>query len=350
MIIREGRRTVEIGASAATWIIAELSGNHNGSKDRAIELLRAAKSAGVDAVKLQTYTADTITMDAPHEWFRIAGGPWHGRTLYDLYQGASTPWDWHADLFAEARRLGLWCFSTPFDPTSVGFLEALAAPLYKIASFEVVDIPLIRRIAATRKPVIMSTGMANLAEIDLAVQTLRDGGCPALALLNCVSAYPAEAETMHLSNIPALAARYGCISGLSDHTLGDTAAIASVALGGRIIEKHLCLRRADGGPDAIFSSEPADFAALVRAVRTTEAAIGSSPRFGTGQAEAGSIAFRKSLFFARDLPAGHVLTAADIRCIRPGYGLPPKDLDRVIGRTLSEPVVRGTPLTWPIVH
>jgi len=347
--VPDGPRSLTLGADAPTWIVAELSGNHNGSKARALELVHAAKEAGADAVKLQTYTADTITMDAPQACFRIDGGPWHGRTLHDLYQEASTPWDWHGDLFAAARGLGLCCFSTPFDPTSVDFLETLACPLYKVASFEVVDLPLQRRVAATRKPVIMSTGMASLDEIDTAVRTLRMGGCPALALLNCVSAYPAEPETMHLANIAALSARYGCLAGLSDHTLSATAAIAAVALGARVIEKHLCLRRADGGPDAGFSLEPGEFASLVRAVRTAEAAIGRAPRFGAGQAEAGNVAFRKSLFIARDLPAGQVLSAVDIRCIRPGHGLPPADLERVIGRRLRADTARGTPLAWDLL-
>lgn len=270
-LVINGRR---IGHGRPVFIIAELSGNHNGSKDRALELVRAAKDAGADAVKLQTYTADTITMDGDHPCFKITKGPWAGRTLHDLYQEASTPWEWHADLFAEARRLGLCCFSTPFDATAVDFLESLNVPLHKIASLEIVDIPLIKRVAATRKPVIMSTGMATLDEIDLAVKTLREGGCPSLALLNCVSAYPAAAETMHLRNIPALASRYRCVSGLSDHTLGSTAAIASVALGGCIIEKHICMRRADGGPDAGFSTEPQEFAAMVRDIRECESIIG----------------------------------------------------------------------------
>ncbi|HYE06120.1 MAG TPA: pseudaminic acid synthase [Planctomycetota bacterium] len=340
---------LRIGDGERVVVIAELSGNHNGDRARAIALLRAAKRAGADAVKLQTYTADTLTMDAPGPWFRIEGGPWHGRRLYDLYQEASTPWEWHEELFAEAAHLGLPCFSTPFDPTSVDFLERLGCPFYKVASFEIVDIPLLTRVAATRKPVVMSTGMASLAEIDLAVRTLRAGGCPGIVLLNCVSAYPAPPEAMHLGNMAALAATFGCPIGLSDHTLSATATIAAVALGARLIEKHLCLRRADGGPDAGFSLEPEDFAALVRAVRETEAATAGPAHFGTGQAEAGSIVFRKSLFAARDIAAGARLVADDVRCIRPGHGLPPAELPRVIGRAARGAIARGTPLAWELL-
>ena len=335
-----------IGAGAPSYIVAELSGNHNGSLARALELVAAAKAAGADAVKLQTYTADTITMDAPGEWFAIRGGPWDGRRLHELYQEAATPWEWHAELFAVARRLGLGCFSTPFDPTSVDFLEQLGCPLYKVASFEVVDLPLIARIAATGKPVVMSTGMASLPEIAAAVQTLRRGGAGALALLTCVSAYPARPGDMHLRNLPALAAAFACQAGLSDHTLDATAAIAATALGGCLIEKHICLRRADGGPDSGFSLEPAEFAAMVRAVRDAEAALAGGAVFGPGQADAGSVQFRKSLFTARDLPAGHRIEAADVRCIRPGHGLPPADLPRLLGRRTASAIARGTPFSW----
>jgi pseudaminic acid synthase len=338
-----------VGPDHPVVVVAELSGNHNGDKDRALALLRAAKASGADAVKLQTYTADTITMDAPGPWFEIHEGPWAGRRLHELYAEASTPWDWHQDLFAEAARLGLPCFSTPFDPTAVDFLETLGCPCYKVASFEVVDIPLLQRIGTTHKPVIMSTGMASLAEIDLAVRTLRGGGCPGLVLLNCVSAYPAPAAAMHLGDIQRLAAAFACPVGLSDHTLGETAAIAAVALGARLIEKHLTLRRADGGPDAGFSLEPAEFAHLVQVVRETEAAIRPSAGFGPGQADAGNLAFRKSLFAARDIPAGRSITSEDVRCIRPGCGLLPADLPRILGRTARSDIKRGTPLAWPLL-
>lgn len=346
MTVRLAGDALQVGPGHPVAVVAELSGNHNGDKGRAIALLRAAKEAGADAVKLQTYTADTITMDAPGPWFAIQDGPWAGRRLHDLYAEASTPWSWHAELFAEAARLGLPCFSTPFDPTAVDFLEALGCPFYKVASFEVVDIPLLQRVAATGKPVVMSTGMASLAEIDLAVRTLRSGGCPGLVLLNCVSAYPAPPEAMHLGDIPRLAAAFACPAGLSDHTLDQTASVAAVALGAVLIEKHLTLARADGGPDAGFSLEPGEFAALVRAVRSTSAAVRPSAGFGPGQADAGNVVFRKSLFAARDIPAGRRLTAEDVRCIRPGHGLPPADLPKVLGRSARIAIARGTPLGW----
>ena len=327
-------------------IIAELSGNHNGDRGRALELIHAAHAAGADAVKLQTYTADTITMDAPGDWFTIHGGPWDGRRLYDLYREASTPWEWHADLFAEARRLGLICFSTPFDPTAVHFLEQLEVPWYKVASFEVVDVPLLHCIAATRKPVIMSTGMASRAEIEEAVAVLRDRGCPQLIILTCVSAYPCAPGDFRLRNIPEIAASFDCVAGLSDHSLDGTAIIAAVALGARVWEKHLCLRRADGGPDSGFSLEPEEFATQVRAVRAAESALASEPKFGPGQADAGNVVFRKSLFVGRDLPTGHRLTAADVRCIRPGNGLAPRELPQVLGCLTKHALARGTPLAW----
>jgi pseudaminic acid synthase len=334
----------------AVLVIAELSGNHNGSKDRALELVRAAKDAGADAVKLQTYTADTITMDADGDWFMIKDGPWAGRKLYDLYKEASTPWDWHADLFSEARRLGMLCFSSPFDPTSVDFLESLDAPCYKIASFEVVDIPLLERVARTRKPVIMSTGMATDAEIVEALETLRGRGTPEVALLACVSAYPAPAEEYRLRNVAELGKRFGCTAGLSDHTLSNTVAVAAVALGARIVEKHLCLRRADGGPDSGFSLEPGEFRALTVAIRDVEAGMRAVPGFGPGGAELGNVAFRKSLFAARDIPRGTILTSGDVRCVRPGQGLKPRELRRVLGSQANADIRRGTPLSWDLLR
>jgi N-acetylneuraminate synthase len=337
-----------LGSGHPVVVVAELSGNHNGDLGTALLLIREAKMVGADAIKLQTYTADTITMDAPGPWFAITEGPWAGRRLHDLYAEASTPWAWHREIFAEAARLDMPCFSSPFDPTAVDFLEDLRCPCYKVASFEVVDIPLLRRVAVTRKPVVMSTGMASAAEIGLAVRTLREGGCPGLALLNCVSAYPAAAADMHLGNIPRLAAAFGCEAGLSDHTRDDTAAIAAVALGARLIEKHLCLDRSAGGPDAGFSLEPAEFARLVGVVRAAEQAVRPSAAFGPGQADAGNLVFRKSLFAARDIDAGKTLTEQDIRCIRPGHGLPPADLPKVIGRTARDTIVRGVPLTWDL--
>lgn len=334
----------------AVLVIAELSGNHNGSKERALELVRAAKDAGADAVKLQTYTADTITMDADGEWFMIKGGPWGGRKLYDLYGQASTPWEWHAALFAEARRLGMLCFSSPFDPTSVDFLESLDVPCYKIASFEVVDIPLLEKVARTRKPVIMSTGMATDAEIEEALETLHEGGTPDVALLACVSAYPAPAEDYRLRNVTELGKRFSRTAGLSDHTLSNTIAVAAVALGARIVEKHLCLSRADGGPDAGFSLEPSEFRSLVAAVRDVEAGMRTAPGFGPGAAELGNVAFRKSLFAARDIARGTILTSEDVRCIRPAHGLKPRELRRVVGSEAKTDIRRGMPLSWDLLR
>jgi pseudaminic acid synthase len=331
-------------------VIAELSGNHNGSEERALALVRAAKEAGADAVKLQTYTADTITMDADGDWFTIKGGPWGGRKLYDLYGEASTPWEWHAALFAEARRLGMLCFSSPFDSTAVDFLESLESPCYKVASFEVVDIPLLEKVAQTRKPVIMSTGMATDGEIEEAVATLRQGGTPEVALLSCVSAYPAPAEEYRLRNVAELSRRFGCTAGLSDHTLTSTVAIAAVALGARIVEKHLCLRRTDGGPDAAFSLEPSEFRSLVAAVRDVQAGMRAPLGFGPGSAELANVAFRKSLFAARDIPRGTILTSDDVRCIRPGHGIKPRELRRVVGSRSLADIRRGTPLSWDLLR
>lgn len=338
-----------IGAEHQPLIIAELSGNHNGNRGRAIELLRVAHQCGADVVKLQTYTADTITMDAPGDWFRIGHGPWSGRRLHELYNEASTPWAWHAELITEADRLGLPWFSSPFDPTAVEFLLELGCPVFKVASFEVVDIPLLECIARTGRPVIMSVGMSTLAEIDTALRTLRRGGSGEIALLHCISTYPAPAESMHLRNIQALAMAFGCTVGLSDHSPGHTAAVAAVALGACIIEKHLCMARSDGGPDAAFSLEPAEFAALCRAAREAHGMLSTPAGFGPVGPECDSIVFRKSLFITRDLPAGHILTASDVRCIRPGHGLPPIDLPKVLGRPLRISVARGTPLAWDLL-
>jgi pseudaminic acid synthase len=346
MISCNGRR---IGPTQPVFIIAELSGNHNGSIERAKQLIRAAKAAGADAVKLQTYTADTLTIDADTEWFRIKGGLWDGRTLYELYQQAATPWQWHAELFTEAKAAGLHCFSTPFDETSVDFLEKLGCPIYKIASFEIIDVVLIKRIAATRKPVIMSTGMATIEEIGAAVDILRANGCPGFALLNCVSAYPAPPEQMHLQNIGELARRFDCPAGLSDHTLSQTSAIAAVALGACVLEKHLCLKRADGGPDAGFSLEPEEFAALVSSIREAEKGVRGAIGFGPTKAEKDNLVFRRSIFVVRDVEAGALLSAADLRVIRPGYGLPPVLLADVIGRRAKLKIARGTPLTWDAI-
>ncbi len=334
-----------IGAGHPALIVAELSANHGGSLDRALELVRLAHDAGADAIKLQTYRPDTMTIDCTAPWFRVQGGLWHGRTLWDLYTEAHTPWEWHEPLFAEARRCGLLAFSTPFDATSVDFLERFNLPCYKIASFEVGDLPLLERVAETKRPVIVSTGMASLDEIEQAVATLRNGGCPNVILLSCVSAYPAEPRDFKLRNLPMLADRFDVHAGLSDHSSGSLVAVTATALGARVIEKHFCRRRSDGGPDAAFSAEPEEFADLVRAVRNTESMLQSSG-LGPSLAEEGSLVFRRSLFAVRDIAPGELFTSENVRVIRPGFGLPPGDLPRVLGRTAATALQRGTPLAW----
>lgn len=334
-----------IGAAHPPYVIAELSANHNGSLDTALQLVRAAATAEADAIKLQTYRPDTITLNCDDEPFRIRGGLWDGRTLYDLYAEAHMPWDWHKPLFEEARRLGLAIFSSPFDTTAVDLLEDLNAPAYKIASFEAVDLPLIRYAAATGKPLIISTGMADEGEIAEAVDAARSAGCTQLALLHCVSGYPAPAEDYNLCTMVDMAERHGHVVGLSDHTLDNSVAIASVALGAAIIEKHFTLDRNGGGPDDSFSLEPADLAELCRSARTTWQALGRVD-YGLKSSEQGNLQFRRSLYFVRDLPAGAVVTAEDVRSVRPGYGLAPKHLDAVLGRRLAKPVKANTPCLW----
>lgn len=337
-----------IGPDHSPYIIAELSGNHNGSLDRALALVDAAATTGADAVKLQTYTADTITLDVDRPEFRISGGLWDGRYLHELYQEASTPWDWHAALFARAREHGMHVFSSPFDHTAVDFLEALDAPAYKIASFELVDTPLIGKVAATGKPVIMSTGIANYAEIEDACRAARDGGADGFALLHCISAYPAKPETMRLGTIQSLAGAFGVPIGLSDHTLGSAVAVAAIAMGACIVEKHMTLKRSDGGPDAEFSLEPDEFRQLVEDCRTAHAAMGPAQhnRKGVGGANA---QFRRSLYVTADVAAGDVLDASNVRSVRPGNGLAPKHLDAVLGRTATRDLARGEPLDWSMV-
>jgi len=339
-----------IGEGQPAYLIAELSGNHNGRLERALELVHAAKQAGADAVKLQTYTADTLTIDSDQPYFRISGdNAWKGRTLYDLYQEASTPWDWHEALFAEARALGLDVFSTPFDETAVDFLEQLAAPIHKIASFEMTDHELVRRVAATMKPVIMSTGMASVDEIREAVDVIADTGNRKLILLKCTSAYPSPLNEMNVRAIPTLSDLFGTPAGLSDHCLTERAAVASIALGACVIEKHLTLARADGGPDASFSLEPTEFRRMVDVVRETEQVLGDGV-LGAGGTEVANVVFRRSIFAVKDIPAGAVLTRDDIRVIRPGHGLAPKHLPIVLGRTVRCAIARGTPLTQDLLN
>lgn len=331
-----------IGPGHPPFVIAELSANHNGNLDQALRIIDAAQEAGADAVKIQTYRPDTITLKSEAPDFQITEGLWAGRTLYDLYEWAHTPWEWHEALFAHAAKRGITLFSSPFDPTAVDLLEGLSAPVYKIASFEAVDLPLIRYVAARGKPMIISTGMADLEEITEAVEAARDGGCKELALLHCVSGYPAPAADYNLATIADMAARFGVPVGLSDHTLDNTTAIASVALGACVIEKHMTLNRADGGPDDSFSLEPAEFAALCRDTRTAWETIGNVD-YGRKSSEVGNVKFRRSLYFVKDLTAGEIITEESIGSVRPGFGAKPKYLPAFIGRRVLRDVKANTP-------
>lgn len=333
-----------------TFIIAEMSANHNGSIDRAETLVRAAADIGANAIKLQTYTADTMTISSDNEYFRIKGTLWEGRSLHELYQEAHTPWEWTPRLIALAGELGMECFSTPFDVTAVDFLENCKVSRYKIASFEVVDIPLLKRIGATGKPVIMSTGMASLAEIDEAVRTLRENGSGDITLLKCTSSYPAPVEEANLLTIPHLAQAFRCKSGLSDHTMGSAVAVAAVALGASCIEKHFTLSRSDGGPDSAFSMEPHEFKQMVHDIRIAEKALGRV-NYELTEKEKGSVCFRRSLFVVTDMKAGEAFTTDNVRSIRPGYGLHTRYLDIVLGGTALCDLPKGTPLSWQhIIH
>ena len=339
----------EIGADVPPYVIAELSGNHDGSLDMALALVDAAADAGADAIKLQTYTADTMTLDSQGPGFviREPESPWFGRSLYELYEQAHTPWEWHEQIFARARERGLTAFSTPFDATAVAFLESLDVPAYKIASFENTDLPLIEKVAQTGKPVIISTGMATQQEIQEAVTAARSAGCRELMLLKCTSSYPAPAKASNLASIPVLADLFDCPIGLSDHTLGIGVPVASVALGAVAIEKHLVMRRADGTVDSSFSLEPQELAAMVEEVNRAWEALGSV-FFGPTDHEVGSLNYRRTLYLVRDVPAGQPLGEKDVRAIRPGYGLPPGNLAMVLGRSLARDAERGTPLTWDL--
>lgn len=344
MLIKEitiaGRK---ISRSEPPYIIAELSANHNGSIETAKEIIRQAKLAGADAVKLQTYKPDTITLDATSEDFQIKGGLWDGRTLYELYEEAHMPWEWHKPLFELAKELDITIFSSPFDKTAVDLLEELGAPAYKIASFEAVDIPLIEYVAKTGKPMIISTGMADAQEIQEAIDAARDAGCKELAILHCVSGYPAPAEDYNLATIPDMIERFGCVTGLSDHTIDNTTAVSSVVLGASLIEKHFTLDRNGGGPDDSFSLEPADLKALCRDSKTAWQALGRAD-YGRKSSEVGNAQFRRSLYFVKDLKAGDVITEDAVRSVRPGYGLPPKMLKSVVGATLACDVKQNSPV------
>jgi N-acetylneuraminate synthase len=337
-----------IGPNHPPYVVAELSANHGGSLETALAVIDAGADTGADAIKLQTYTADTLTIDSDAPDFTIKGGLWNGRTLYDLYQEAHTPWAWHQALFERGKVRGVPVFSTPFDETAVDFLQELGAPAFKIASFEMIDHPLIRKVASTGKPTVMSTGMASFAEIDEAVAVFREAGGRELILLHCISGYPTPAEQANLRRIPEMAARYGCVIGLSDHTMGTAVSVAATALGASFIEKHFILSRSDGGPDSSFSMEPAEMAALVRDTRAAFSALGSGGEMRS-EVEKGSLAFRRSIYVVRDIAQGETLSAENVRIIRPGYGLAPKHLPEVVGRAAKQNLKRGTALTWDMI-
>jgi len=342
-----GRR---IGTGLPVYIVAELSANHHQNFDEAAKLIAAAKEAGADAIKLQTYTADTLTIDSDKPYFRIGRGTiWEGRTLHDLYGEAYTPWEWQPKLKAIAEELGMDLFSSPFDASAVAFLEGMNVPAYKIASFELVDLPLIAAVARTGKPVIMSTGMATFEEIEEAVGAARAGGTSELALLKCTSSYPAPPSEMNLRTIPHLAGAFGVPVGLSDHTMGVAAPLAAVAMGACMIEKHFTLSRSAPGPDSAFSLEPHEFKAMVDAVRIAEQSLGEI-HYGASEAEAASRIFRRSLFVVEDVRAGEPFTSRNVRSIRPAHGLHTRHLGEVLGRRATRDIERGTPLSWDLIE
>lgn len=337
----------KIGPDHPPYVIAEMSANHNGRLETALKLIGAAADAGADAIKIQTYRADTITMQSDKPEFQIRGGLWDGQTLYDLYDKAHTPWEWHATLFEKAREAGVTLFSSPFDNTAVDLLESLGAPAFKIASFEAVDLPLIRRVASSGKPVIISTGMANEEEIGAAIDTAREAGCQELVVMHCVSAYPAPASDYNLRTLADIGVRHHVLAGLSDHTLDNATAIAAIALGACVIEKHFTLDRSGGGPDDSFSLEPAELHDLCRDCRTAWEALGKVD-YGRKDSEEGSAVFRRSLYVVADVQAGDVVTPENVRSIRPGYGLPPRYYDDVMGLRFVRDVEKATPMSWDL--
>ncbi|HDY8066567.1 N-acetylneuraminate synthase [Vibrio vulnificus] len=339
----------KIGPDYPPYIIAELSANHNGDINRAFQIMEEAKKAGADAIKLQTYTHETITMDCDSEEFQIQGGLWDGQTLYELYKGAHMPWEWHKPLFEKAKELGITIFSSPFDFTAVELLEDLDAPAYKIASFEVIDLPLIKRVAQTGKPMIISTGMANEEEIAEAIKTAKDNGCQELVVLHCVSGYPAPAEQYNLRTITDIAQRFDVLSGLSDHTIDNATAVTSIALGACLIEKHVTMDRNGGGADDSFSLEPQELKALCQDTKTAWQALGRV-NYERTEAEKGNAKFRRSLYVVTDIEAGEALTPENVRSIRPGFGLAPKHYDDILGRKAKAKIVRGTALQFDLLE
>lgn len=339
--MRIGNR--EIGGSAPAYIIAEMSGNHAGNIENAKRIIHAAKEAGADCIKIQTYTADTLTIDCNKPYFQVGAGTWDGENLYHLYQKAYTPWEWQPELKKEAEALGIDFFSTPFDKTSVDFLEKMGIEFYKIASFEIVDIPLIKYVASKGKPIIMSTGMATLGEIEDAVNAVRDQGNDQLALLRCASAYPAITDEMNLMTMKNMAEVFGVPTGLSDHSMGSVGAVTAVAMGAKIIEKHFCLDRAIENPDSSFSMNPEEFAQMVKDVRQAEKAIGQVS-YGVTEQEKSSMVFRRSIFCVKDIAPGEILTEENIRVIRPGYGMAPKYYEEILGQRALQKIERGTPI------
>jgi len=338
----------KVGPGREPFVICELSGNHNGSLERALTMIDAAADTGCDAIKIQTYTADTITMNVDRPEFRIHGGLWDGRSLYELYQEAQTPYEWHAALFERARARGVILFSSPFDETAVDLLAGLDAPAYKIASFEAVDLPLIRYAAAKGRPLIISTGMANLAEIEAARDAALAGGASGVVLLHCVSSYPATFEDANVRTVADMAQRFDCPVGLSDHTPGSAASVAAIAMGACVIEKHFTLARSDGGPDAAFSLEPAEFAALVADCKNAWRALGRA-HYDLLGSERANRQFRRSLYVSADVAAGEPLSRANVRSVRPGNGLAPGELDKVLGRPAARDLKRGEPLDWSMM-
>ncbi len=338
-----------IGKGHPVYIVAEISANHHQDIGRALELIERARDCGADAVKVQTYRPDTITIDCDNEHFRIKGTVWEGKTLYRLYEEACMPWEWYPALEESAEKTGIDLFSTPFDPTAVDFLETMDVPAYKVASFELVDIPLLKRIAFTGKPIIMSTGMATLAEIEEAVHAILDSGNDQIALLKCTSAYPAPPQEMNLKTIGNLAEIFGVPAGLSDHTLGSAAAVAAVALGACIVEKHFTLSREEPGPDSAFSTEPSEFRAMVDDIRTAEKALGRVS-FEVTEKQKENRVFRRSLFVVKDMKKGEILSHDNVRSIRPGHGLHTRYMDQILGRKATRGIERGTPLSWDLIE